>query len=168
MKKILLILFSVIFAFCVCACSSSDTNPATTNTANTTTTTITETKSTTSQAAEIQLTSDNVEEYLSFKLSKEFSDLNPNGADHILKVSPLVDGDFSGVSITVEIPLYDHWYNSYTTEVDLTANINLTKAGKVTVKHPIVCDIAELYETRGAQGENDPTYIIKSVSGTVK
>lgn len=164
MKKLLLIALSIIMVFTVCACG----NDSESSTAPTNETAIATSETTSTQAKEILLTVDNVEEYLSFEVSKEYSDVNPDGADHILKVSPLIEGDYSGVSIIVEIPLYDHWYNSYTTEIDLTANINLTKVDKFTAKHPIFCDVADLYETRGIQGEDDPTYIIKSVSGAVK
>ena len=164
MKKLLLIAFKFIFAFAICGCDNdTESSPVPTNE-----TAIATAETTSTQVKEILLTVDNVEKYLSFEVSKEFSDYNPNGADHILKVSALVEGDYSGVKIVVEIPLYDNWYNSYTTEIDLTANIDLTKVGKATIKHPIVCDITNLYKTRGAQGDNEPSYIIKSVSGTVK
>ncbi len=168
MKKALFTSLAVILLLSLCACTGSENPPANANTTSAATTGAETSIITTAQSQAIELTVDNVEEYLSFEVSKEMSDVNPDGADHILKVSPLVDGDFSGVNIVVEIPLYDHWYNSYTTEIDLTANVILTKVGKATVTHPIFFDVAGLYETRGIKGDDDPTYIIKSVSGTVK
>lgn len=167
LKKVLFIAFAVILTLSMCACAGSEnTPPTTTATAPVTTTTPEPTTITKPQA--VELTADNVEEYLSFEVSMEYSDYNPNGADHILKIAPLIEGDYSGVHIVVEVPLYDHWYNCYTTEIDLTTDITLTKVGKVTAKHPVFCDVTDLYETRSVQGSDDPTYIIKSVSGTVK
>ncbi len=168
MKKIVYLMLSLIIVFSVTACAGQAPANNVETTQHAHTDEASETVDITTENQAIELTLENVEEYLSFEVSKEYSDVNPDGADHILKVSPLVEGDYSGVSITVEIPLYDHWYNSYTTEIDLTADITLTKVGKFTAKHPIFCDVADLYETRGAQGDDDPTYIIKSVSGTVK
>lgn len=168
MKKVLFTSFAVILLSCLCACTNPGKLPSDVSTTPATTMGTETSIVTTTQSQAVELTIDNVEEYLSFEVSKEMSDINPDGADHILKVSPLVDGDFSGVNIVVEIPLYDHWYNSYTTEIDLTATVNLTKVGKATVTHPIFFDVAGLYETRGIKGDDDPIYIIKSVSGTVK
>ncbi len=168
MKKLSAFALVLIIALSLCACSEAVEPDSDTNGTSIVTNTAAETETATEKPQGVELTLENVEEYLSFEVSREMSQYNENGADHILKVTPLVEGDYSGVNIVVEIPLYDHWYNSYTTEIDLTANLTLTKVGKATVKHPIFFDVTNLYETRGIQGDDDPTYIIKSVSGTVK
>ena len=160
----------IVLSLGMCACgeakeTNSDNTPDRTNSV---TEAATEPENATAQANAVELTLENVEQYLSFEVSKEMSEINPDAADHVLKVSPLTDGNYSGVTLEVEVPLYDNWYNSYTKEIDLSASITLTKVGKATVKHSIFFDVANLYETRGIQGEDDPTYIIKSVSGTVK
>ena len=167
MQKSILILLALTLLLCLGACAGSENNNDNATTANVTSV-APEASAATTQPQGVELTVENVEQYLSFEVSKEYSDYNPNGADHILKIAPLIEGDYSGVHIVVEVPLYDHWYNCYTTEIDLTTDITLTKVGKVTAKHPVFCDVTDLYETRGVQGSDDPTYIIKSVSGTVK
>lgn len=62
--------------FTVCACG----NDSESSTAPTNETAIAKAETTSTQAKEILLTVDNVEEYLSFEVSKEYSDVNPDGA----------------------------------------------------------------------------------------
>ena len=168
LKKLILISFALTLILSLCACTGSENNNDNATTAGITSVVPESSTEATTQPHGVELTLKNVEQYLSFEVSMEYSDVNPNGADHILKIAPLIEGDYSGVHVVVEVPLYDHWYNSYTTEIDLTADITLTKVGKATSKHPVFCDVTDLYETRGLQTIDDPTYIIKSVSGTVK
>lgn len=168
MKKIFSFALVLIVALSMCACGGGIENGSETNGTDFASDIATEAETTTEQANAVVLTIDNIEQYLSFEVSKEMSEYNTSGADHILKVTPLVEGDYSGVNIIVEVPLYDNWYNSYTKEIDLTADVILTKAGAYTAKHPIFRDEGGNLETRSAQGEDDPSYIIKFVSGTVK
>jgi len=168
MRKTITLIAALVMLLSLCACKDNTEKTSTDAVTKPAETTSDTKAATTANKTEIELTVDNIEQYLSFEISKEMSEYNSSAADHILKISPLVEGDFSGIIINITIPLYDHWYNSYTHETDLSSEVVLTASGGYTAKHSVFVDTAGNYETRGTKDADDPEYIINSVSGTIK
>jgi len=134
---------------------------------------------------EIQLTVENIEEYLSFETEYEITDekttllgeswrIKTYDADQILKVYPICAGKFENVQLEIEVPLYNNWYvdvdpDTTVAVADVIFDFNLPVSGEYESSKEIHYSSAitsyEYAQLRKERSDNAPSYVIKSVSG---
>lgn len=169
MKKLCSLLLIVVLALTLCCCDNNK-NETPDNIKNTKEPTEKATEATITND-EIELTVDNIEEYISFEVYTEASEFPSGNPDNVLNLTPVVEGDYSGVNIVVDVLLYDNYYivRDQKRIADITHDLDLTKDGGFTCNTTIKKSTSGSdVNLRGPQGENDPSYVIKSVSGTLK